>query len=78
MATGFGGAVLNRVGQIVCSISGHAHMVQFEADRMFLECFHCGHQTSGWLVANRPMVTECTSTATKPDFRLAPPMRRVA
>ena len=77
MATGFGGAVLSRVGQVVCSFSGHAHMVQFEGDRMFLECFHCWHQTSGWLVADRLVVSKRHSEASKPDFRLAA-MRRVA
>ena len=78
MATRFGGAVLNRVGQFVCSLSGHAHMVQFEADRMFLECFHCGHKTSGWRVADRHTEAKRLGKASTPDFRLVPPMRRVA
>jgi hypothetical protein len=77
MATRFGGAILNRVGQFVCRLSGHAHMVQFEADRMFLECFHCGHRTSGWLVAHRHTAERPGKTST-PELRLAPRMRRVA
>jgi hypothetical protein len=57
---GISAFVLDRIGQMLCGISGHEHMLQFEDDRMFLECLTCGHQSPGWQIARRSPVPPVT------------------
>ena len=40
--------VMTSVREIFCALHGHEHMLQFQQDRMFLRCFACGHESSGW------------------------------
>jgi hypothetical protein len=50
--------VMDRVREIFCGIHGHEHLLQFQADRMYLRCLSCGHESSGWkLNEARPIVT---------------------
>jgi hypothetical protein len=48
--------VLARIQQAVCGLRGHAELMQFEKDRMFLRCLSCGHESSGWRL-DRPDVS---------------------
>jgi hypothetical protein len=49
---------MDRVREIFCGIHGHEHLLQFQADRMYLRCLSCGHESSGWkLNEARPIVT---------------------
>ena len=50
---GLGAAVLERLGQMICGLQGHDHMLQHSADRLFLRCVSCGHQSPGWDVPTR-------------------------
>lgn len=39
---------LDRLGQLLCAVSGHDYITQFEHDRMCLVCSSCGHESPGW------------------------------
>jgi hypothetical protein len=45
---GLSGRVLERVKELLCGLSGHDNLLQFQHDRMFLRCASCGHETRGW------------------------------
>src|SRR5262245_14536813 len=42
---------LQRVRHAWCAMHGHDNMMQFEKDRMFLQCVSCGHESPGWMLA---------------------------
>jgi hypothetical protein len=46
--------VMSRLRQTICGWHGHDNLMQFEKDRMFLECVSCGYQSPGWEVADTP------------------------
>ncbi len=48
------GAVIDRIGQLLCGIQGHDEMLEFDGTRMFLRCLNCGHESPGWDVRRRP------------------------
>lgn len=37
----------------VCGLHGHDPLLQVEGPRMFLRCASCGHETPGWMTAER-------------------------
>jgi hypothetical protein len=39
---------LARLRQFYCGLHGHDNLLQFRAERMFLECVSCGHASPGW------------------------------
>ena len=45
---GIGARVMAWFSQLLCSLRGHDNLMQFEKDRMFLQCASCGHETPGW------------------------------
>ena len=49
-----GEGVLDRVRKIFCGLHGHADLLQFQRDRMFLRCLSCGHESSGWELNETP------------------------
>ena len=51
---GIGVRVLLRVSQIFCSLRGHDNLMQFEKERMFLQCASCGHESPGWELTEAP------------------------
>ena len=59
------GGVLSWITEVYCGLHGHDNLLHFEADRMFLRCASCGHETPGW---------ELTETA--PTVRLQGDRRR--
>ena len=73
---GLGSAVLDRLGQLLCAMQGHEHMLQHSEGRMFLRCVTCGHESPGWDVPTRLRA----ATVTEARARVAPslPERRVA
>jgi hypothetical protein len=43
--------------QAYCGLHGHDTLMQFDKDRMYLECASCGHQSPGWtLTEARPSI----------------------
>ncbi len=51
---GLGGRVLSRLRQTICGLHGHDMLMQFQKDRVFLECVSCGHRSSGWELTDTP------------------------
>jgi hypothetical protein len=37
-----------------CWFMGHDDWIRRTPDRLYLECFECGRETSGWLTKNHP------------------------
>ena len=50
-------SVFDRVRQAFCGLHGHDSLLQFEQDRMCLKCVSCGHESSGWELADTPPPT---------------------
>ena len=42
--------------RLICGIRGHEDYLQFEKDRVYLQCVACGHESPGWTVEPRPVV----------------------
>jgi hypothetical protein len=45
---------LHRVRQTICGLHGHDNLMQFEKDRLFLQCASCGHESPGWTLDDAP------------------------
>ena len=45
---GFGTRLLSWVRQTYCGLYGHDTLLQFQKDRIFLQCVSCGHESPGW------------------------------
>lgn len=73
---GLGSVVLERLGQVLCGMQGHDHMLQSTEGRLFLRCVACGHESPGWDVPTRVRAVKVT----EPRPRVAPtlPAKRVA
>jgi hypothetical protein len=50
------GRALLRLRQALCGLRGHSTVLQFDDNRLFLQCWSCGHQSPGWLVDTPPPV----------------------
>jgi hypothetical protein len=44
--------------QLYCAFRGHEEYMQFEKNRVYLQCVACGHESPGWTVetTNRPVL----------------------
>jgi len=42
--------LLKRIQGVMCGLHGHDSVLQYERNRMFLQCTSCGHETPGWEV----------------------------
>lgn len=43
--------------RLICAIRGHDDYLQFEKNRMYLQCTACGHESPGWTIdARRPVL----------------------
>jgi hypothetical protein len=40
--------------QLYCGLHGHDHLLHFGAERMFLQCVSCGHESPGWELTGTP------------------------
>lgn len=73
---GFGTVVLDQIGQLLCAMQGHDHMLQHTEGRVFLRCVTCGHESPGWDVPTRVRATHATATGARRTPAL--PIGRVA
>jgi len=48
---GMGSRAMRWMREMYCGLHGHDNLVQFEKDRMFLQCASCGHETPGWALS---------------------------
>ena len=45
------------VKRFLCALRGHEDYLQFEKNRVYLQCVACGHESPGWTVdARRPVL----------------------
>lgn len=51
---GIVGRVLARFRQFWCGLRGHDTLMQFEKERVFLQCASCGHESPGWALTEAP------------------------
>lgn len=43
--------------RLLCALRGHEDYLQFEKNRVYLQCVSCGHESPGWTVdARRPVL----------------------
>jgi len=45
---------VHRMKQTICGLHGHDNLMQFEKDRLFLQCASCGHESPGWTLDDAP------------------------
>ena len=34
--------------RLICALRGHEDYLQFEKNRVYLQCISCGHESPGW------------------------------
>ncbi len=54
-----------------CGLHGHEPLLQFDRDRIFLQCASCGFETSGWEVGEghaRPQAHRTSRYAPQPQL----------
>ena len=70
------GHVMNSLRRLICALRGHEDYIQFEKNRMYLQCISCGHESPGWAVGSRrPALRFDTGRAAQPVQEL---MRKTA
>ena len=43
--------------RLICAIRGHEDYLQFDNNRVYLQCISCGHESPGWTIdARRPVL----------------------
>ena len=51
------GHLMESLRRFICAIRGHDDYLQFEKNRVYLQCISCGHESPGWTVdARRPVL----------------------
>jgi hypothetical protein len=40
--------------QFLCGLRGHDNLMQFEKERLSLQCASCGHESPGWALTEAP------------------------
>lgn len=48
------GHFMESLRRLICAIRGHEDYLQFEKNRVYLQCISCGHESPGWTVAPPP------------------------
>jgi hypothetical protein len=43
-----------QLSQWICALHGHETELRIGANRLHLQCKHCGHQTPGWVLERPP------------------------
>jgi hypothetical protein len=51
---GIVGRGLTRFRQLLCALRGHDNLMQFEKERLSLQCASCGHESPGWALTEAP------------------------
>ena len=52
--------------RLICAIRGHEDYLQFEKNRVYLQCISCGHESPGWTVDARRPVLKFDALRAKP------------
>jgi hypothetical protein len=47
------GHLMESLRRLICAIRGHEDYLQFEKNRVYLQCISCGHESPGWTVDAR-------------------------
>ena len=50
------GQVMGFLKRLLCALRGHEDYLQFEKNRVYLQCVACGHESPGWTVDARPVL----------------------
>lgn len=66
--------VFTIVRRVLCGATGHERLVHFDRQRVSLRCFRCGHETTGWTIAE----PEPTRPVMPPSSRPCMEARRAA
>ena len=49
--------LMESLRRLICALRGHEDYLQFEKNRVYLQCIACGHESPGWTVdARRPVL----------------------
>ena len=40
--------------EFYCGLHGHDNLMQFDKDRVYLQCVSCGHESPGWELSKVP------------------------
>ena len=44
------GHLMESLRRLICALRGHEDYLQFEKNRVYLQCISCGHESPGWTV----------------------------
>lgn len=47
------GHLMESLRRLICALRGHEDYLQFDKNRVYLQCISCGHESPGWTVAAR-------------------------
>ena len=47
------GHLMGSLRRLICALRGHEDYLQFEKNRVYLQCISCGHESPGWIVDTR-------------------------
>lgn len=76
---GIGARLFSWLRQAYCGLHGHDSLMQFEKERMFLQCASCGHESPGWeLTETPPPVRVCGDARRHAMLRPRLVARRIA
>ena len=48
------GHLMGSLGRLICALRGHEDYLQFEKNRVYLQCISCGHESPGWELNEAP------------------------
>jgi len=60
------GHLMESLRRLICAIRGHEDYLQFEKNRVYLQCISCGHESPGWTVDARRPVLKFQALRAKP------------
>ena len=70
------GHLMESLKRFFCALWGHEDYLQFEKNRVYLQCISCGHESPGWSVGERrPVLRLQSRRVNTSDHRL---VRKIA
>lgn len=70
------GHLMGSLKRLICALRGHEEYLQFDTNRVYLQCVACGHESPGWTVDTRRPVLQFQSRRGKTSGRNV--IRRIA
>lgn len=67
---------MHRMRQAFCGLHGHDNLMQFEKDRLFLQCVSCGHESPGWTLADEAPVPRLRESEARVHAVMQPHLMR--